>query len=291
MSLEAYIVAAIIGGILSKIINIVNIQRDFGIDQSNIMQNIIKYIKPLKIKKQSIVTLHELSLTRYFPITREKKSTEKLYSVIPDDIDSFLKLCEAKEIYLVLPFCEMNKDKNYFNSTIIISPTGKIIAKQRKRFIPDEICYQENYYFNKSNKLKIFDIGICKVGILICWDQWHPENYRKLFNQKADIIISPTSIGYASKNNLPITFKNEKKNWEMTIRMNSLLVNTPVVVTNRCSTERRGKYNIRFWGSSFITNSDGEIIKQAARTNKTIVTSIDLRDKPKSLRKWGFKIQ
>ena len=70
-----------------------------------------------------------------------------------------------------------------------------------------------------------------------------------------------------------------------------LLINTPVVVTNRCSTETRGKHKIRFWGSSFTTNSDGEIIKQAARTNKTIVTSIDLRDKPKSLRKWGFKIQ
>ena len=291
MSLEAYIVAVIIGGIVSKIINIVNIQRDFGDNQSNIIQNIIKYIKPLKIKKQSIVTLHELSLTRYFPITKEKKISEKFSSIIPNDIDSFLRLCEEKEIFLVLPFCEKNKDKNYFNSTIIISPFGKIIAKQRKRFIPDETCYQENHYFNKSNKIKIFDIGICKVGILICWDQWYPENYKKLYNQKVDIIISPTSIGYASKNNSPITLKNEKKNWEMTIRMNSLLVNTPVVVTNRCSTETRGKHTIRFWGSSFITNSDGEIVKQAACTNKTIITSIDLRDKPESLRKWGFKIQ
>ena len=42
MSLEAYIVAVIIGGIVSKIINIVNIQRDFGDNQSNIIQNIIK---------------------------------------------------------------------------------------------------------------------------------------------------------------------------------------------------------------------------------------------------------
>ena len=37
------------------------------------------------------------------------------------------------------------------------------------------------------------------------------------------------------------------------------------------------------------TNSDGEIVEQAGQTNKTITSSIDLRDKAKSLRKWGFK--
>ena len=76
----------------------------------------------------------------------------------------------------------------------------------------------------------------------------------------------------------------------MTIRMNSLLTSTPVIVTNRCSSEIKGVYKIKFWGSSFITNSDGEIVEQAGQANETITSSIDLRDKPKSLRKWGFKV-
>ena len=289
MNAVVCIVVAIIGDILNKIVNIVNIQRDFGNDQSKIVVNILKYIRSLKIKKQSIVVLHELSLTRYFPITKEKNIFEKICITIPHVIKLFIKLCQDKEIYLVLSMYEKTNNKNYFNSTIIISPNGELIAKQRKRNIPNEICYQENYYFNKSNKLKVFDIGICRLGILICWDQWDPANYQKLCDQNVDIIISPTSIGYASKSNIPLTLKNEKENWEMTIRMNSLLTSTPVIVTNRCSNEIRGIYKINFWGSSFITNSDGEIVKQAERANKTITTSIDLRDKAKSLRKWGFK--
>ncbi len=290
MNAEVYIVVAIIGEILNKIVNVVNIQRDFGNDRSRIIMNILKYIRSLKIKKQSIVVLHELSLTRYFPITKEKNISEKLCTTIPHAIKLFIKLCQDKKIYLVLSLCEKANNKNYYNSSIIISPSGELIAKQRKRNIPNEICYQENYYFNKSNKLKVFDIGICRLGILICWDQWHPINYQKLSDQKVDIIISPTSIGYASKNNIPLTLKNERENWEMTIRMNSLLTSTPIIVTNRCSKETRGIYEINFWGSSFITNSDGEIVKQAGRTNKTITSSIDLRDRPKSLRKWGFRV-
>ncbi len=242
------------------------------------------------MKKNSIVVLHELSLTRYFPITKEKNMSEKIYSTIPYEVQPFIKLCEDKKIYLVLSLCEKTNNNYYFNSTIIISPSGNVIAKQRKRNIPNELCYQEKYYFNKSNRLKVFDIGICKLGILICWDQWNPENYQKLLDQKVDIIVSPTSIGYASKNNTPLTLKNERENWEMTIRMNSLLTSTPVIVTNRCSSEIKGVYKIKFWGSSFITNSDGEIVEQAGQANETITSSIDLRDKPKSLRKWGFKV-
>ena len=288
--MEVCIVVAIIGDTLNKIVNVVCIQRDFGNNQSSIVENILKYIRALKIKKQSIVVLHELSLSRYFPIKKEKNLSEKICSTKSHEINLIIDLCREKEIFLVLSVCEKSKNNKYFNTTIIISPGGKTIANQRKRNIPNEICYQEKYYFNKSKKLKVFDIGICRVGILICWDQWHPKNYQELFDQKVDIIVSPTSIGYASRNNSPLTLKNERENWEMTIRMNSLLTSTPIVVANRCSDEKSGIYKIKFWGSSFITNSDGEIVKQAGQTNKTITTSIDLRDKPKSLRKWGFKV-
>ena len=288
--MEVYIVVVLTGDILNKTVSVVNIQRDFGNNQSSIINNILKYIRSLRIKKQSIVVLHELSLTRYFPITKEKNVSEKICSSLSHEIKVFLELCQDMKIYLVLSLCEKTNDNSYFNSTIIISPSGKVIAKQRKKNIPNEVCYQESYYFKESNNLKVFDIGICRLGILICWDQWDPKNYQKLFDQKVDIIVSPTSIGYASRNKTPLTLKNERKNWEMTIRMNSLLTSTPIIVTNRCSDEIRGTHKIKFWGSSFITNSDGEIVKQAGRGNKTITISIDLRDKPKSLRKWGFKV-
>ena len=289
MSMVVYTVVVTIGDVLNKIVNIVNIQRDFGNDQSKIIKNILRYVESLKIKKQSIIVLHELSLTRYFPITKKTNTEEKLYHVLPDEIDHFLKLCKKKKVYLIMPLCEKTNNKSFFNTTIIISPDGKIIAKQRKVYIPNETCYNEKHYFKKSDRLKVFDIGICKLGILICWDQWYPENYQKLSAQQADIIISPTSIGYASKRDKSVTLKNEKKNWEMTIKMNSLLTSTPVIVANRCSTEISGVHKIKFWGSSFITNSDGEIIIKAGQSNKTIKTSINLGDKLKSIRKWGFK--
>ena len=73
---------------------------------------------------------------------------------------------------------------------------------------------------------------------MICWDQWHSRNYNKLSEKNVDLILCPTSIGYASHNDYAFTLENEKKKWINVITSNSLMINTPIVIANRIGVEK-----------------------------------------------------
>jgi N-carbamoylputrescine amidase len=189
----------------------------------------------------------------------------------------------------VFPFYEQTT-KNYYNTAIVISPVGKIIGKYHKKYLPNELCYHEKYYFSESSKPSfVIDIGICKIGIMICWDQWHSELYSQLNKLGADLILCPTAIGKTYIDKKLISLPNEKLKWKMVIQANSLMNNIPVVVVNRIGNESKKNRRINFWGSSFITNADGDIIAEALDKAKVIKCTIDLSYRRKAIQKWLFK--
>ena len=197
--------------------------------------------------------------------------------------------CKNHKQFLVFPFYERTV-KNYYNTAIVISPVGKIIGKYHKKYLPNEPCYHEKYYFSESSKPNfVIDIGVCKIGIMICWDQWHSEPYSQLNKLGADLILCPTSIGKTYINKKLISLPNEKLKWKMVIQANSLMNNIPVVVANRIGSESKKNRRINFWGSSFVTNADGDIITEALDKAKVIKSTIDLNYRRRAIQKWLFK--
>ena len=75
----------------------------------------------------------------------------------------------------------------------------------------------------------------------------------------------------------------------MVIQANSLMNNIPVVVVNRIGNESKKNRHIDFWGSSFITNADGDIITEALDKEKVIKSTIDLSYRRKAIQRWLFK--
>ena len=65
--------------------------------------------------------------------------------------------------------------------------------------------------------------------------------------------------------------------------------NIPVVVANRIGNESKKNRRINFWGSSFITNADGDIITEALDKEKVIKSTIDLSNRRKAIQRWLFK--
>ena len=270
-------------------IDIVIIQKKTNNDSIINLQEFSILIKKIKVVRQTIVVLHELSFLNYFCIEKDlnnKKLSIKINSPI---INEMKKLCIEKNIFLVFPFYERTV-KNYYNTAIVISPVGKIIGKYHKKYLPDEPCYHEKYYFSESSKPNfVIDIGVCKIGIMICWDQWHSEPYSQLNKLGADLILCPTSIGKTYINKKLISLPNEKLKWKMVIQANSLMNNIPVVVANRIGSESKKNRRINFWGSSFVTNADGDIITEALDKAKVIKSTIDLNYRRRAIQKWLFK--
>ena len=142
----------------------------------NVSDNISKIellLKKNNVNENTLVVCPELSLQRYVCITKTKKNISNAISLDSEEISLIKNIAIKYRIFLCITIFEKLK-KKYFNTALIINPEGNIIKKYHKKNIPSEICYEESYYFNKSNNgYQFFSIGVFKIGILICWNQWH----------------------------------------------------------------------------------------------------------------------
>ena len=73
-----------------------------------------------------------------------------------------------------------------YNAFLIVGPNG-YIGKQRKLHMPPV----EYRYYGTGSEASVFDIGLCKLGMCICFDNWFPEVPRMLALQGAEIMLSP----------------------------------------------------------------------------------------------------
>ena len=73
-----------------------------------------------------------------------------------------------------------------YNAVVVVSPEG-YVGKQRKLHMPDP----EYRYYGVGSDLRVFDLGYCKLGISICFDNWFPETSRILALKGAEVLLSP----------------------------------------------------------------------------------------------------
>lgn len=257
-------------------------------DINDSINKIESLLKKNNIKENTLVVCPELSMQRYVCITKSKKNISNAISLDSTEIFSIKNIAIKYRIFLCVTIFEKLK-KNYFNTALIINPKGKIIKKYHKKNIPSEICYEEDYYFDKpNNEYQFFSIDVFKIGILICWDQWHSNAYQKLKKKDVNLIICPTAIGNCFHKNKKIQITNEKKKWANVIEANSLMTNIPVVVANRIGIEQQKDTSIKFWGSSFITDAHGTSLKRCKLRQQVIKHRFYKKEQISIKKMWNF---
>jgi len=73
-----------------------------------------------------------------------------------------------------------------YNSYFIVGLDG-YVGKQRKLHMP----MPEYPYYGVGSECRVFDIGLCKIGVSICFDNWFPETSRLLAINGAEVMLSP----------------------------------------------------------------------------------------------------
>jgi len=93
----------------------------------------------------------------------------------------------ARRHHLVLSAGLSERDGDIvYNTQVLVGPDG-YIGKQRKLHLSrDEV----NHY-SGGGEIPVFDIGICKAGIVICYDNQFPEIARVLALQGAEVLLMP----------------------------------------------------------------------------------------------------
>lgn len=200
----------------------------------------------------------------------------------------------AAELGIVIPVSFYEKEvNNTYNSVAVLDADGKNLGIYRKTHIPDDHYYQEKFYFTPGDTgFKVWDTRYGKIGVGICWDQWFPETARGMAVQGAEILFYPTAIGSE-----PILEVDSMPHWRRCMQGHAACNVIPVVAANRIgeecvepSDENGGqKSSLVFYGSSFVTDSTGEIVMQASRDKEEIVYGESDLDENRDLRvSWGL---
>jgi N-carbamoylputrescine amidase len=160
-----------------------------------------------------------------------------------------------------------------YNTAIVVSPGGELVARTRKLHIPITAGYYEDKYFRQGpageDPFPVLDLEQAHFGLPTCWDQWFPELARAYGLAGADVLIYPTAIGtepdHPEFDTQPL--------WERVIVANGIANGTFMVALNRTGSEAP----LDFYGSSFISDPYGRILVQAPRNEPAVlVADLDL---------------
>lgn len=236
----------------------------------------------------NIVLLQELFETPYFCQVHDFDYFKMATSVADNAAINHFKAL-AKELDIVLPISFYEKSGNtFFNSVTVIDADGEILGTYRKTHIPDGIPYAEKFYFTPGDTgFKVWDTKYAKIGVGICWDQWFPECARSMALMGAELLFYPTAIG-----DEPTLGIDSKGHWQRCMQGHAAANLMPVIAANRIGTETISQNGndstLEFYGSSFITNGRGEIIQEASKDKKEVLTTtFDLDELAIARRQWG----
>ncbi len=255
----------------------------------NIEDNINKaeaMVRKAAAQGAQIILIQELFETLYF-CQKEKPEYYNYATEVSENraVRHFKKV--AKELGVVLPISFYEKLNNArYNALAVIDADGEVLGVYRKSHIPDGPGYEEKYYFNPGDTgFKVWNTRYGKIGVGICWDQWFPEAARCMALMGAEILFYPTAIG--SEPESPEV--DSRDHWQRCMIGHAACNLMPVVASNRVGSEKIGDSEIKFYGSSFITNGVGEKIAEAGRTEETIlIAEFDLDAIAYQRTEWGI---
>ena len=192
----------------------------------------------------------------------------------------------ARELAVVLPFSFFERAHNaYFNSLAMIDADGSMLGVYRKSHIPEGPGYHEKYYFSPGDTgFRVWATRHGVLGVGICWDQWFPEAARCMALMGAEVLLYPTAIG--SEPHDPRI--DSRDHWQRCMQGHAAANVMPVVASNRIGVERGEKYEMTFYGSSFIADQTGAKVAEADRGGEAILTaSFDLDAVRAQRHAWG----
>ena len=107
----------------------------------------------------------------------------------------FQKLCKELSVWLVLGFLEAD-DPNTYNTAVLIRPDGALAGKYRKTHFAQGYRNGDEKGDNppgyrRGSAYPVFDVGVRRMGLMICFDRRVPEVAARLVKNGADFIINP----------------------------------------------------------------------------------------------------
>ena len=239
-----------------------------------------------------IVCMHELFLGEYFCRTEDAALFDLAEPVPGPATEALGKIARENNVAIVASLFERRAPGIYHNTCAVLDADGSYLGKYRKMHIPEDPLYYEKFYFTPGDLgFPNFDTRFGRIGVQICWDQWHPEGSRIVALGGAQVIFYPTSIGWHPA---------EKKEygppqvdaWRTMHRSHAIANGVYVAAVNRVGYEgnpKAGDPGLEFWGGSFVADPLGQVVAEASNDKEEIlVVECDPAKIEDTRRHWPF---
>lgn len=190
---------------------------------------------------------------RLVPMVAAQGPTLRCRDAVRDAYDHYLAevgaVCREHDMFVVGGVITTRR-RRYYNTAVMLDPTGKVIASYDKTHLPVD----EALCLTPGNDLPVFDTPLGRVGMLICWDIVFPEPFAVLALKGAQIIFEPT-------------FGHWREADDMTARSRAVDWHVPLVVS--------------MWGGcAGIIDADGEYLARTGRVGDSIaIAPVDVHAK------------
>jgi len=230
----------------------IQFQPELGNQDANIKK--LKNLIPAA-KDADLIVLPELANSGYNFISKEHAFENAEETGNSRFIDFLAGEARKYNLNIVAGINE-RKSGRLYNSAVLVTPEG-ISGKYRKI----HLFWNEKDIFEKGNLgLPVFDLGFCKIGILICFDWIFPEVWRILALKGADIICHPSNLV------LPYA--------QQAVPVHGMINRTFNITANRYGTER----DVTFSGKSIISDPTGKtMITAAPDRDETGIVEMDIK--------------
>ena len=138
-----------------------------------------------------------------------------------------------------------------YNSAAVVGPKGLIGAYRKAHLFLEE----KRFFKPGDSGFQVFDVGMAKIGVMICFDWFFPETSRILALLGAVILCHPSNLVLPYCQKAMVTRSLENGVYSVT--------------SNRVGTEARGgKEALTFTGGSQILGPSGKVLSGLADREK-----------------------
>lgn len=154
-----------------------------------------------------------------------------------------------------------------FNTTVVLDPAGKIVARYRKIHMFDvdlegSESYRESATMVPGDEIVTFDLDGITVGLAICYDLRFPELFRILALKGAEVVILPAAF----------TMRTGKDHWDVLIRARAIENQVFMVAPGQVGQHPPGNW---CFGRSLIVDPWGVVLATAPDEATVITADLD----------------
>ena len=200
---------------------------------------------------------------------RHRKEPEQVESIPGPTTHRLQELATRHAIHLLAgSFLEKSGESRAYNTSLLFSPDGNILACYRKIHlfdvdIPGQVSIKESDSMKPGEEVVTATTQLGTVGLSICYDLRFPELYRGLTQRGAQVVFVPSAF----------TFPTGAAHWEALLRARAIENQVYIVAPNQIG---KNVYGFADYGNSMIIDPWGKILARAPDKECIITAEIDL---------------